>query len=311
MPLVSIVMPVYNAEPFLRDSINSVLNQNYENIELLIINDGSDDESLGIAKQFLHIDARVKVFDTPNAGVSSKRNLGLSLAQGEFIAWLDADDLALPNRVNLQVEHFIKFPDVDLIGGGCILIDKFGEKLGPVVFEPESYEAILSQLCIDNSFINSTVMIRSKVAKKYHFNMRYVVSEDYDYYSRIALSHICINLPICLVFYRVHGTSISFSKINLIKNNSFHISVIQLIRYLNGSIDIGIIKSFIKVKKYGQFLSIKNNIRLFIFFINIYFNNNIKDIISVGNYRIKIIFSLASNIYLIQLKNFLKKLLNK
>ena len=99
MVKVSVIIPVYNAEEFLDESINSVLNQSLEDIELICVNDGSKDNSLEILNNFSKKDKRVKVFDKPNGGCGSARNKGLDNATGEFIYFFDPDDYILPNAL--------------------------------------------------------------------------------------------------------------------------------------------------------------------------------------------------------------------
>src|SRR5690606_18531829 len=91
-PLISIVVPVYNSEKYLPECIESILNQNYANIELIIVNDGSTDNSLSIAEKFSENDSRIKILSQRNSGVSAARNLGISIAQGDYIGFVDSDD---------------------------------------------------------------------------------------------------------------------------------------------------------------------------------------------------------------------------
>lgn len=301
-------MPVFNGAKFLGESILSVLNQNYANFELLVLNDGSQDNSLEIAKSFSSIDSRVKVFDTQNEGISSKRNLGIFLASGDYIAWLDADDIAFPSRVEVQVNFLLENKLIDMVGGGCVLIDELGVEISTNIYERISHEAILSQLCIDNAFINSTVMIRSEVAKKYKFNKRFDGCEDYEFYSRLALTHTCQNLPLCLVQYRVHSSSISIIKKNRIRNNANHIAIRQLMNYIDFNIEIHTIKSIVDVVKYNRIISIKKNFNIFLILIKIYCNRQVKFLLKSNFLRMQLIYFLFLKLLISQFKTLGKNL---
>ena len=108
-PLVSVIIPLYNAERYIAKAIESVLNQTYDNIELIIVNDGSTDESLAIVKHFEN--EKIKVFDCKNMGASAARNFGYNKAKGNFIKFFDADDLMNPEMIEEQVKLAIKNPD--------------------------------------------------------------------------------------------------------------------------------------------------------------------------------------------------------
>ena len=112
MPLISIIMPVYNAEQYLASSIESLLAQTVKDFELLLINDGSKDGSLAICREYEARDSRIRVFDKPNGGVSSARNMGLDEAKGEWLMFVDSDDWLTENTLELCLEHT---PEYDVI----------------------------------------------------------------------------------------------------------------------------------------------------------------------------------------------------
>ena len=113
-PLISVVIPAYNAEQFLDETLESVLSQTYENWECIIVNDGSTDNTESIAKKWCEKDARFCYFYKENSGVSDTRNLGIKEARGEYIAFLDADDLYMPNFLKVCLENLVE-KDVDLV----------------------------------------------------------------------------------------------------------------------------------------------------------------------------------------------------
>ena len=113
-PLISVVIPAYNAEQFLDETLESVLSQTYENWECIIVNDGSTDNTESIAKKWCEKDARFRYFYKENSGASDTRNLGIKKARGEYIAFLDADDLYMPNFLEICLENLVE-KDVDLV----------------------------------------------------------------------------------------------------------------------------------------------------------------------------------------------------
>lgn len=126
-PLVSVVIPAYNAENFLPESIESILGQTFADFELLILDDCSEDQTLKIAQDYSSVDSRIKVVSNDtNIGIGANRMLGVSLATGKFIAWLDADDIALPNRLASQIDFLENNLDVGVVGGAIQLFDQKG-----------------------------------------------------------------------------------------------------------------------------------------------------------------------------------------
>ncbi len=112
--VVTIVLPAYNASEYLAETIKSVINQTYTDFELLVIDDGSTDDTADIVRDFGKQDSRVRLISQENQGVSVARNTGIKMAQGEFIAFLDADDLWLPNKLALHVQHLSANPNIGL-----------------------------------------------------------------------------------------------------------------------------------------------------------------------------------------------------
>lgn len=102
--MVSIVFPVYNVEKYIRESIISILNQTYLNIEILVINDGSKDDSINKIKDLIHLDKRIRVITQTNSGLSAVRNVGLHECSGEYVAFIDSDDIIDPNHIETLLE---------------------------------------------------------------------------------------------------------------------------------------------------------------------------------------------------------------
>lgn len=128
MPRISVVIPVYNGEKPIRETIDSILNQTFSDFELIMINDGSQDSTLDILTNVQ--DPRLKVFSYPNVGLSASRNRGISHACGEFIAFLDADDLWTPDKLEAQLLALEENPQAVLAYSWTDFIDESGQLLG-------------------------------------------------------------------------------------------------------------------------------------------------------------------------------------
>ena len=177
-------MPAYNASRFIRDSINSVLNQVYSNWELLIINDGSTDTTGEVVKSFT--DKRIRYFEKKNGGVSSARNLGLKEMKGEYFCFLDADDELPENSLELRATYLQEHPEVDLLDGWVLVMD---QKMGDIhrVYGP-SYKGKVARLFIrvdDRYFFGPNLMIRNK-RQPYRFNEEMTHVEDLWFYTELA-----------------------------------------------------------------------------------------------------------------------------
>ena len=150
-PLVSVVMPAYNASRFITEAVNSVLAQSYQNWELLIVNDASPDNTLEIARNLADQDSRIHVIDQPqNGGVAKARNTALEIAKGKYIAFLDSDDIWSADKLDLQVS-LMESEGVTVCYGAYTRIDEDGNKLGDVK-PPESvdYQSLLKSNFIGN-----------------------------------------------------------------------------------------------------------------------------------------------------------------
>ncbi len=205
-PLVSVVMPVFNAETFISQAIESILNQSYQNWELIIVNDGSTDNSMEIVRSYPSNKIRVVNFNE-NRGIVEARNAALDAAQGEFIAVMDADDIALPHRLKTQVAYFLKHPECILQGSDSQLIDTAGRIVGKVCRTVDNNK-ISELLLFCNYFTNSSVMMR-KTSVRYH--KKYRLSQDYHYATEMDKLGLLANLNEVLVQYRVYENSSSES----------------------------------------------------------------------------------------------------
>ena len=121
-PLVSVIIPAYNANGFLSDAINSILNQTYKNLEIIIVDDGSTDETPKILKIFAKKDQRIKIIrNKRNLNIANSLNIGIKSAKGNYIARMDADDISLPHRIKNQMNYLHKHPEIVILGVKSIL----------------------------------------------------------------------------------------------------------------------------------------------------------------------------------------------
>lgn len=196
-PLVSVLMPLYNDAKFVAASIESILQQTYQHWELLIVNDGSTDNSKDVVLSFK--DSRIRYFENDeNRGIVYTRNRLLSLAKGDFIANLDSDDIAYPKRLEEQVEHFLTHPEYELCGSWAYKITGDNERMGKLQ-PPVDDEDIHINMLFQFSFVHSTLMMRKSALGERRYDESFPVAEDYDFVER--WSPKAHNLPKYLVGY--------------------------------------------------------------------------------------------------------------
>ena len=203
-PVVSAVIPAFNASRFLAESIESVLAQTYPAIECIVVDDGSEDRSLDIARGF---EDRIRVIAQSNAGVSAARNRGAREARGEFVAFLDADDLWAPEKIERQVDAFEASPGLCLVYTGLRVIDEAGAEQGYLPAPPPE-RALANTLLLEGPGISvaQTGMIRMNVFRAIGgFDEFLSTSADADLACRLALEGPISHLDQPLVSYRRHS----------------------------------------------------------------------------------------------------------
>jgi glycosyltransferase involved in cell wall biosynthesis len=182
-PAISIIMPVYNAEKYISEAIQSVLHQTYTNWELLIINDGSTDNSYKIIKSFS--DSRIRYFEQPNQGVSTARNIGLQHMQGNYFCFLDADDWLPDHSLSARLEVFQRDPDIEFVDG-CVQVIKDNNIIRSYKpkFKGNPFNNLveLSESC----FFGISWMIKINKKKQYQFSKEQTHAEDLLFYINIS-----------------------------------------------------------------------------------------------------------------------------
>lgn len=206
-PKVSVIMAVYNTEEYLAQSIEAILHQTFKNFELIVINDCSSDASLAILHQFQKKDPRIILLNNNKRMYpAGTRNRGLRVAKGDYIAIQDADDIALPQRLEKQCDVMDKHKYIFLLGTQATIIDPFGRKVNTVE-PPTEEEKLRRDLTNRNALCHSSVMFRN-VGYLYRPKMRY--AHDYDLYLRMLSDGRRIScIPRQLVLYRLTPGSIS------------------------------------------------------------------------------------------------------
>ena len=200
-PLVTVIMPVHNGERFLRPALESLDAQDYEPFEVVLIDDGSTDASAVIARGF----PRIRYVYQENQGQAAARNAGLRLARGEFLAYLDADDLIPPHKLRRQAEYLVANPDV-----GCVL-GRQQVMLEPGVDPPEwlTRDSIFGDL---DGIPFVSAMIRTQLLRDVGgFDSSYRFAEDRDLFVRLREHGVRIDvIPEILLFRRFHGENVNF-----------------------------------------------------------------------------------------------------
>lgn len=208
VPRVSIIMPAYNTARFIRAAIDSVLAQTYKNFELIIVDDCSPDDCAAICQSYS--DTRLRLVSlTENRGLAGARNAGIEAAKGEFIGFLDSDDVAVPERLTLQLAYFESHPNCILLGGGYRRMHEEGALLPGENLFPLPSPAIRPMLLLRNNFNASTVTLRRSALPAGGF--RSIFAEDYDFISRMTFNSTgeLANLPVVLAHYRINPGSLS------------------------------------------------------------------------------------------------------
>jgi glycosyltransferase involved in cell wall biosynthesis len=206
-PLISVVMPVYNAELYVSEAIESILLQTYRNFELIIIDDGSTDSSVEIIWSFS--DERIFLIESSEKkGVSARLNQGVLLARGDFIARMDADDISLPDRFQKQVDFLLAHPDIDIIGTQVKhIIDKSNKLFSPDLLPSEHNEIVIYML-FNCPFYHPTVMARTALLKENPYS-DLKEAQDYLLWTQLLPKCKATNLNDVLLHYRIHGNNIS------------------------------------------------------------------------------------------------------
>ena len=215
-PLISIIMPAYNSEKYIKQSIESVIAQTYENWELIVVNDASTDQTIGVINKLAEKDKRIKVISNiENLGVSKTRNKAITIAQSDWIAFLDSDDLWDEGKLEKQIALIREYKNVALFYTGTAYVNMQGKEAEFVLHVPNkiSYKELLKQ----NMISCSSVLIRKELVQKYKMPSD-KLHEDYAVWLSVLKDDKCaygIDEP--LTIYRISTNSKSSNKLNAVK----------------------------------------------------------------------------------------------
>jgi glycosyltransferase involved in cell wall biosynthesis len=205
-PLISVLLPVYNGERYLATALQSILNQTYQDFELIAVNDGSTDRSQQILDEFASRDPRVRPITLPHVGLVRAFNAGLEVARGELIARMDGDDEALPERFDIQVRYMREHPEVVMVGSQVMQIDEDNDPLAPLPgLEIEHEKIDQSLLELGWPIVHPSVMIRAGALRAVGGYPDFFPHEDHDLFLRLAECGRLANVPQTLLRYRRHA----------------------------------------------------------------------------------------------------------
>ena len=208
-PQITVVMPVRNGARWLGEAVESVVSQTLPDWELIAIDDGSTDDTPRILGEWERRDQRIRAIRQDALGLVTALNRGLAEARAPLLARLDADDRALPQRLERQLRHLVSHPDIGLLGSWAQKIDERGTRHGQLkpATEPEQLSRALLQ---GNPFVHSSVMLRTEAVRRLNgFRPAFRAAEDYDLWLRIAETARLANLPEVLIEYRWHSGNVT------------------------------------------------------------------------------------------------------
>lgn len=204
-------MPVYNGEAYIGEAIDSVLSQTFTDFELIIVDDGSTDNSLNLIEAY--DDPRIECLSrTENLGLAVTRNEGVVAASGQYIAMLDSDDIARPTRLEVQSAYLDENPNIGVVGSWVDVIDEDGKIVGDMWRSETRSPKLPGALLFHNCFTQSSVMIRRSLLGSAPYRLDFPPAEDYDLWARLASVTQLANIPRPLVKYRYHQSGTSRKK---------------------------------------------------------------------------------------------------
>lgn len=234
IPLVSVIMAVFNGGRYLSYSIESILNQSFTDFEFIIVDDCSTDSSGDICERYAIQDSRIKIIrNKQNKGLTRSLNLAFKMARGKYIARMDADDISLRNRFEKQIQTLETNPQIGVLGSFYQEIDGEGNLLSVARFPSEPI-IVKWHLCFENPIPHPPIIARRKLMIKVGgYNERWDYSQDYDLFIRLSKISKLNNFPEILFHWRVHSNSISTKRNEIQRKYAIHISKIFIEELLN------------------------------------------------------------------------------
>lgn len=232
MPTVSILIPTFNCGQYISHAIESALNQSYQDVEIILVDDGSTDNTRELLKEYIKEGACKYIYQS-NQGVAEARNATLRAARGEYVAFLDADDFWEPDKLELQMNFLAERPDVALLHGNIRIVDAGKNQ---TIFDSlpinrrHKCDHIFGELYLGNFINTSTVVIKRECLDRIGcFDTNLIQAEDYDLWMRVAAEFKCGFQDVVMGTYRVHRTNTSKNSNQVIKHE---LKVLHKMQYL-------------------------------------------------------------------------------
>ncbi len=219
MPKVSVIIPTYNRANYICETIDSVLSQTFKDFEIIIVDDGSTDHTRDVLEKYRD---RINYHYQVNEGAGAARNKAISLSRGEYLGFIDDDDLWLPNKLEVQVKELDENPDVAFVCSGAYQIDGSGQT---ITYWSAKCTETFENLYEGDFVLNLTVLLRRKCFDEIGGgDASLIISYDYDLWLRVAKTHKFKHINAPLAKYRLHGNNLSKNHIIAIKD---HITIIS------------------------------------------------------------------------------------
>jgi len=271
LPAISVIMSIKNDEgDYLSQSIESVLNQSFKKFEFIIILDGSDRGTIKKVEYYKNIDPRLRIFYQENLGLTKSLNIAIRKSRSNLIVRQDYDDVSDLNRLDFLYKYMIKNLDIVLLGSNCIKINNDNKIIGKIKVEC-NYKKLKKKILYFNPLIHPSVIFRKKILKEFNFyNENYIVSQDYELWSKVSKKYKIANINKYLLKLRIHKNSVSSSNNFLQRKNSFLINVKN------------------NFKKYEKIID--ENIDADLSYIKKLFDNDDKEVFDFINSRMYVLF---------------------
>ena len=228
MKKVTVLLPVYNAEKFIKPTIKSILSQTFTDFDFIIINDGSSDNSLSILEDFQKLDSRIKIISRENKGLIQTLNEGIKLSNSTYIARIDADDITHPKRLEWQVSFMEANKEIGFCGTYAKAFLSQYPFIQKKIHYPLKDEDLKVSLFFRNSFIHPSIILRKNIldANNFLYDNYFKGLEDYELWTRMSKICKCANIDKDLIYYRIHKKSITQSS-----NSDRNQDLQRLLRY--------------------------------------------------------------------------------
>lgn len=231
-PLISIVMPVHNSQKYLSGAIESILDQTFKKFELIIVNDASTDRTLSVIRSFSRKDPRIKVINNiKQLDIAGSLNKGIKMARAEIIARMDADDISLPDRLELQYKLINSSKSIAAVGANIVVMDPEEKDIATRIYHETSKE-LKACLFKYSPFAHPVVIFKKKVFEEVGgYDPKYSPTEDLDLWFRMGMKYEFRSVPKLLLRYRLSEQSSSHSMIKDLEILVFRIRLKAIIKY--------------------------------------------------------------------------------